>query len=93
MSRAILWRCLRAGSLAYLDTFAGLVPVKVSRVWRADEWPHMRADVVITATRGAYKRGERGTWPAKDCPPRDAISRRSGSARILPFTCIEGGAP
>jgi hypothetical protein len=87
--RNYLPRVLRAGSLAYLDTFAGLVPCKVLRVWRADDWPHMRADVQITATRGAYKRGALETFPAKDCPPRDAIRTRCGQFRIVPFTCIE----
>ena len=86
----MLPRTLRAGSLAYLDTLAGLLPCKVLRVWRADEYPTMRADVVLTATRGAYKRGERLTYAAKDCPPRDAIRRRAGIYRVLPFTCIEG---
>ena len=80
---------LRAGSLAYLDTLAGLIPCKVLRVWRADEYPTMRADVVLTATRGAYRKGERLTNAAKDTPPRDAIRRRSGVLMVCRFTCLE----
>lgn len=90
-NKPILWRCLQAGSLAYLDTFAGLVPCKVQRVSRSADYPTMRAHVTLTATRGAYKKGECLEWPAKDCPPRDAIRRTAlGQFRILPFTCIEG---
>lgn len=82
-------RCLRAGSLAYLDTLAGLLPCKVLRVWRADEYPTMRVDVELTATRGAYKRGEQLTYAAKDCPPRDAVRRRGGITYVQRFTCLE----
>ena len=86
----MLPRTLRAGSLAYLETLAGLIPCRVLRVWRADEYPTMRADVVLTATRGAYRKGERLTYAAKDCPPRDAIRRRGGIGYVQRFTCIEG---
>ena len=86
----MLPRTLRAGSLAYLDTLAGLLPCKVLRVWRADEYPTMRVDVELTATRGAYRKGERLTYAAKDCPPRDAIRRRSGVYYVQHFACVEG---
>jgi hypothetical protein len=83
---------LRAGSLAYIDSpFTALLPCKVVRVWRANDYPTMRAEVIVTASRGAYKKGERlpDVW-AKYGPPRDAIRRRDGQFRVLPFTCIEG---
>ena len=91
MPTNMLPRTLRAGSLAYLDTLAGLIPCRVLRVWRADEYPTMRADVELTATRGAYKKGERLTYAAKDCPPRDAIrTSEVGLQYVQRFTCIEG---
>lgn len=48
---------LEVGTLAYLDTFAGLVPCKVQSLTETV------ATVRVTATRGAYRRGEVGTWP------------------------------
>lgn len=48
---------LKLGDLAYLDTFAGMVPVKVIAAGfnsQGDAYMTYR----ITANRGAYKRGE-----------------------------------
>ncbi len=49
-----------AGELAYLDTFAGLVPCKVTavRVSSDEGYERVRVSVKLTATRGAYRRGE-----------------------------------
>jgi hypothetical protein len=46
----------RAGELAYLDTFSGLVPCRVLAVHGAA--PRAMLTVTVTATRGAYGRGE-----------------------------------
>jgi len=92
LQNRMLPRTLRAGCLAYLDTFAGLVPVRVESVSMHGAWPHVRADVTVTATRGAYRKGERILdWPAKDCPPRDAVRYRNGVAFIQRFAASPDG--
>lgn len=48
----------KAGELAYMDTFAGLVPCKVVKV-PSDPTGRTGVTVVLTATRGAYRQGER----------------------------------
>lgn len=64
-------------NLAYLDTFAGLVPCRVEYVTESDGMAH----IVLTATRGAYKRGERLTEPLRDIVARQTHTR-GGSLRV-----------
>lgn len=74
------------GELAYLDTFSGMVPCKVvdittERAWMSD----MERPVVVvklTATRGAYRRGEVIPMPPEHVVPRSSVRVRSGQYRI-----------
>lgn len=59
---------------AYLDTFSGLVPCKVLC---GD--PRGGVRVKVTATRGAYKRGELVTMAQNWVYPRDCLRRVRGS--------------
>lgn len=68
-------RTLAAGSLAYFDSFAGLVPCKVETI----KGPSGRASsdqfvtARLTADRGPYKRGEIAKASALWFVPRDAV--------------------
>lgn len=72
----------RAGDFAYIDGFAGLVPCKVLTIDGAS------LVVRITATRGAYKRGEVSTHSAHFVTPRSAIVFRNRQARIRPYKWV-----
>lgn len=51
----------KAGELAYLDTFSGLVPCKVLAVLESGDGHHCsggRLMIRLTAGRGAYRKGE-----------------------------------
>lgn len=79
---------LKAGCLAYLDSFAGLVPCKVVRVYESSDLYVTRelADVQFTATRGAYKRGK--LYPRASTlhvVPRECIRRSRYKCSILPY--------
>ena len=70
-----------AGELAYYDTFVGLVPCKVTKVWRDNG--HTLVSIKLTATRGAYKRGEEIADLRHDyVVPRSSVRVRSGMYRI-----------
>lgn len=74
-------------TLAYLDSFAGMVPVRIVAVgdWSDDE---SEARYQVTATRGAYRRGEFGTSKLSRLCPRSALYRsrqHSGQFRIRPY--------
>jgi hypothetical protein len=80
---------LRAGQLAFLDTFAGLVPCKVRTLVLDDDSPagvlRWTVTVKLTATRGAYKRGEVLTFAGDDgrnVVPRSAVYVRNYKFRI-----------
>jgi hypothetical protein len=73
-------RILKAGSLAYLDCFSGMVPVKVLSVTAKD------ASVRVTATRGAYRKGEVMTWRHSRVVPRSAARFGKYSTRIRPYS-------
>lgn len=90
---------LKSGTLAYLDTFAGLVPVRVLSVTeepREGPGPYfdltfggarttIRAKVKVTANRGAYKVGDEIESSSIDVVPRDAVRRTKYSSYILPY--------
>jgi hypothetical protein len=61
-----------------IDTFAGLVPAKIISVA-----PDRKTAVVeFTATRGAYKKGDRERVARRTVVPKDAVHVRSGNYRI-----------
>ena len=73
-------------TLAYLDSFAGLVPVRIVAVgdWNDD---NSEARFQVTATRGAYERGAFGTTRLARLCPRNAPYRPRGAGymRIRPY--------
>jgi hypothetical protein len=80
-----------AGALAYLDTFSGLVPVKVVRVitggygWVQAGSPEREGhlEVKVTAPRGPYKKGELVKTKAGNVVPRKHVRARKYGSRIL----------
>lgn len=83
------------GSLAYFDTFAGLIPCRVDRIegtQRPDGIPssEQTAHFTLTANRGAYKRGEKLSAWVLHVVPRKAIKVRSGQFRIGAYRIAQG---
>ena len=80
--------------LAYLDTFSGPVPCKVTAI----TFPGgiTRLTIQLTATRGAYKRGEILDRHPYNVIPRNCLYRRRGSkhlrVRAYKWDCIDGRA-
>lgn len=68
-----------AGELAYLDTFAGMVPCKVLEVREGGQL----VTVEVTAQRGAYKVGDRITQRWEWVIPRTSVHRRRFTTRII----------
>lgn len=83
---------LKIDSLAFYDTFSGLIPCKVTGI----ETPRDKSgtlassqdavSIVLTASRAAYHKGERFTVSALHVVPRKAIHRRCGVRWIRPYT-------
>ena len=76
---------LKAGALAYFDTFAGLVPCRVTEIFTTAA-PGYSVRFKITATRGAYKRGETLDSHSRNVVPRSAVFVRSGQYRIRRYS-------
>lgn len=80
---------LKAGCPAFLDSFSGLVPVKVIRVFEEKDRllarPRILVDFEITETVGAHLKGERYQMPARNVIPTKAIKHREFSTAILPY--------
>ena len=73
------------GTLAYLDTFVGLIPCKVVEIKDSADGNRVGGPaitVVLTANRGAYHRGEKIVTDAATAPPRAMVRRRNYSFRI-----------
>jgi hypothetical protein len=68
-------------TLAYYDSFAGLVPCRIAAV---GDWNDRYSDARIqfTASRGAYRRGEWSTVPLNRVVPRTAVFTRSGARMV-----------
>jgi hypothetical protein len=79
------------GSLAYFDSFSGLVPCKVieisDKLKNDSKFAGKTSDCIIsvklTANCRAYKRGETIQSDALKIIPRKHISRRKYGARII----------
>ncbi len=69
---------LAEGDLAYLDSFAGLVPCKVIKV---DSPRH--AQVQVTAARPGYRPGDVIKGTVNNIVPRNHIVRRRGLTKIF----------
>jgi hypothetical protein len=77
----------RAGALAYLDSFGGMLPVSVLEVITPGYgWIVAPASgeirVRLNVTRGGYTRSEVITEPAHKIVPRDRVRYRNWHARI-----------
>ncbi len=72
------------GTLAYLDSFAGMVPCEVLKVTPGPCSSAYSVTVRITANSGAYRRGDVETTSPIWVLPRDYVvqSRRFGQAMI-----------
>ena len=69
---------LTIGSLAYFDSFAGLIPCKVLAITGQSGMCGSMQDVTLqlTAARGAYKRGEvLTTWGLHAVPRKSVYGR------------------
>ena len=64
---------------AYYDTMAGLVPCRVFGIESVSPIYGTTVQIRLTATRGAFKRGEIMTAPAHKVWPRDISFPRRGS--------------
>ena len=75
---------LTTGSLAYFDCPAGLIPCKITAITGNPGPASSSQDVTITltATRGAYPRGESRTVWALHVVPRKSVFVRGGKYRI-----------
>ena len=74
----------RAGDLAFLDTFSGMVPCKVESIKGTE------IIVRLTATRGAYRKGMFERSSSRWVIPRPAVYQRSYKQYILPYRWEEG---
>ncbi len=74
------------GSLVFIDTYGfGLVPAKIVTVTEPGEgWKATPGAIVckVTAERGAYRRGDTGTFPASIVVPRNHVRRGRNGLRI-----------
>lgn len=74
---------LTIGTLAYLDTLPAMVPCKVTAVGEPEQYSSVPTiTITLTATRGAYTRGETLTRRADHVVPRTCTYYRNGIMRI-----------
>lgn len=66
---------LKTGDLAYFDTFSGCIPCKVVKITgeSGSAASSQAVVVVLTAGRGAYKRGERHAAWGLHVAPRKSV--------------------
>jgi hypothetical protein len=76
--RSIPTTVIRIGDLIFLDCFSGLIKAKVTGYT-----PRGEIAVLVTATRGAYRRGEHTTFTPSGCVPRAHVRVRCGQFRIF----------
>lgn len=74
-----------AGELAFIDSFAGLIPCKVLAVSERTEngEPFIVCTVKVTADRPSYSRGELAEVGTRYVIPRTSVRVRSGQYRIV----------
>jgi hypothetical protein len=87
---------LKTGVLAYFDSFAGLVPVKVLSVTASKEKPlfnlgigsariSTQVSARVTADLGVYRKGEVINSNSVHIVPRGAVLLTAFSSRIAPY--------
>ena len=81
---------LRAGGLAYHDSFSGLVPVKVRAVTYEDRTGDTIVLYTVTAARPGWPKGYLGAASPRYVVPRKAVYRPRGAAhnRIRPYSMV-----
>ncbi|MGW5721378.1 hypothetical protein ACWEVP_34730 [Amycolatopsis sp. NPDC003865] len=84
-NRSIPTTVIRVGDRIFLDSFSGLVPAKVTGYT-----PRGEIAVLVTATRGAYRRGEHTTFTPSGCVPRAHVRVRCGQFRIFGAWTFDG---
>jgi hypothetical protein len=84
---------LQPNNPAYFDTFAGLVPVTVTRITGTPGIAStaQQVEFTVTKTHGPYKQGEQLKSCGLHVCPVAAIRRTQYSVRIRPYT-VEIGA-
>ena len=83
---------LTIGSLAYLDSFAGLVPCKVTAITGRSGFASSAQSVtlLLTANRGAYRKGESIETNGLHAVPRKAVHGKYGDRiRVYQVECTE----
>lgn len=76
------------GTLAYFDSFGGLVPCRIVRV--VETSCHQTAVFVkLTASRGPYARNETVQTSISRVVPRSSIRRRKYTTIIMPYSWKE----
>lgn len=89
---------LKSGMLAYIDSFAGLVPCKVIQITPVEDVLQaggLEILVKVTATRPGYHADTLHYFYSKIAViPRDAVygMRRMSGPRVLPYDVIADGA-
>jgi len=76
-------KILRKGILAYYDSFSGFILCKVLSVNS-----NGRAEIEITVSRGAYRKGEILEFSTLNVVPRSAVKVKCGQFRILKYKII-----
>jgi hypothetical protein len=78
---------LKSGSPAYVDTFSGMIPCRVltisgrSGVASSDQ----DVEVVLTASRGPYRKGETLKWRGYRVVPRKAVRFHKYGTKIRAY--------
>ncbi len=80
---------LRVGSLAYIDSFCGLIACRVTDIQPSVYSKEVTAVVTARKARG-YAKGDSVTFPSHYIIPRDAVRVRSGQYRIRPYVTVMG---
>ena len=70
------------GNLAYYDSQLGLIPCKVTSIRVYNEFGHYQVNFTVTATRGAYKKGEKLYSAPRYVVPRKMVHIRNGQYGI-----------
>lgn len=80
---------LKAGVLAYIDTFQGLVPCRVLRVYIDAYYGATMTEVKVTGNRPGYAKGEVTTEFAIALVRRDGVRRRGRKQYARDFDGFE----
>ncbi len=78
----------KPGTLAFIDSFAGLVPCKVVAVAKGGPFPGWLAagesavTIKPTVSRGGYRKGETIQQTAAQVVPRSQVVTRSGKFKV-----------